>query len=161
MWLFARGCRLPLRRARGLMQMIRAEAGRQPRRKFDAYRDQLLNASPQTRDGVCVGNAGLKSEGPSESTFAAPPNPGRSFFDDDKSRKSIYGGSIRSSAEREGSTQRGRQPCLHRLEPAHAWVRSSGAAILCLGDALNAGFIYLEVKLPGATPTRRKYRRAA
>jgi hypothetical protein len=52
--------------ARGLMQMIRAEAGRQPRRKFDAYRDQLLNASPQARDGVCVGNAGLKSEGPSE-----------------------------------------------------------------------------------------------
>ena len=49
----------------------------------------------------------------------------------------------------DGSTQGSRPARRRGVEQAHARLSGSGAAIAALGDAINAGFGYLEVKCLG------------
>ena len=65
-------------------------------------------------------------------------------------RETIYGASVRAAAERatEARKEADRLAC-RGVEQAHARLSGTGAAIAALGDALNAGFGYLEVKCLG------------
>ena len=49
----------------------------------------------------------------------------------------------------DGSTQGSRPARRRGVEQADAWLSGTGAAIAALGDAINAGFGYLEVKCLG------------
>ena len=67
-----------------------------------------------------------------------------------KSRESIYGASVRAAAEQAAEARKtGRPLVLRGLEQAHARLSGTGAAIARAGDAINAGFGYLEVKCLG------------
>jgi hypothetical protein len=73
-----------------------------------------------------------------------------------KSRESIYGSSIRASAERAAAARKEADKLA-----CEAWnqrmlgYRGPAQPSPTLGDALNAGFLYLEVRCLAATRIRR------
>ena len=70
-----------------------------------------------------------------------------------KSREAIYGASVRAAAERAAEARKeGSRPFgLRGMEQADARLSGPAQPSPALGDALNAGYLYLEVKCLGCS----------